>query len=294
MTYETIAAIYNPNSTGPSESMARDFVNALKKKLPEQKIELIATKKPGHAEEIAYSLAKSSKNCLVVSSSGDGGYHEMINGALKAQTEGYKVTTGLLPAGNANDHYRSLHEKDIIYQIINGNYKKIDILKISGVSRGRPIERYAHSYVGVGLTPKVGRELNKTKLNLLNEIFIALRVLFLAKSTKLKVKGDIKHYDSIVFSNISKMSKYLHITKPSSVTDGKFEITAFRRRHKLRLIGVLIKASLIGLRWEVQASEFSLETVRKTLFQADGEVLTVDAGTKVVISAEKQILTCVI
>lgn len=274
--------------------MARDFVKELKRRLPKQRTKLIATEKPGHAEEIAYNLAKLSKNCLIVSSSGDGGYHEMINGALKAQNEGASVTTGLLPAGNANDHYRSLHEKDVVGQIINAKPRKIDILKISGVSEGRPIERYAHSYVGVGLTPKVGRELNKTSLNLLNEIFIALRVLFLSKSTKLKVNGNERHYDSIVFSNISKMSKYLHITKPSSVTDGKFEITAFRRRHKLRLIGVLIKASLIGLKWEVQASDFSLETVRKTLFQADGEVLTMDAGTEVVISVEKQILSCVI
>lgn len=189
--------------------MARKFAKRIKSRLPKQKVELIATERAGHAEELAYSLAKSSKNPLIVSSSGDGGYHEVVNGALKAQNEGRKVTTGLLPAGNANDHYRTLHKKGVVEQIAKGKVQKIDVLKIVGRSKGKLVERYAHSYIGIGLTPKVGRELNRTKLNLLNEAIIVLKVLFLAKSTKLKVYGEVKHYDSIIFSN---MTPYIKLT----------------------------------------------------------------------------------
>ena len=294
MKYSTIAVIYNPNSTGPSETMARDLIKRLKSRMPKQKVELIATRRAGHAEELAYDIAKSSKNAFVVSSSGDGGYHEVVNGVLRARNEGHMATTGLLPAGNANDHYRSLHQVDIVEQILKGKSQEIDVLKLAGRSKDKPFERYAHSYIGIGLTPKVGRELNKANLNLFNEIIIALKVIFLVGSTKLKVYDEFKYYDSIIFSNISKMSKYLQISQPNSVTDGKLEITAFRRRHKLRLIGVLLKTSLTGLKWDVQVPEFSLETTKKTLFQADGEVITIDANTEVIISIKKHALKCIV
>ncbi|MBC7942921.1 acylglycerol kinase family protein, partial [Candidatus Saccharibacteria bacterium] len=162
MKYTTVAVIYNPNSTGPSETLAKIFETNLRLKLPKQKIELIATEHAGHGEELAYLIAKSSKNPLIISSSGDGGYHEVINGVMKAQNEGFQSITGLLPAGNANDHYNNLHNEDIIDLIIKNKTKKIDLLKIVSTSKGKSIERYAHSYIGFGLTPSVGKELNKT------------------------------------------------------------------------------------------------------------------------------------
>ena len=61
MTYSTIAIIYNPNSTGSSKDLADDFKTAIKKRLPKQKIELIATEYAGHAEELAYEISKKSK-----------------------------------------------------------------------------------------------------------------------------------------------------------------------------------------------------------------------------------------
>ena len=78
------------------------------------------------------------------------------------------------------------------------------------------------------------------------------------------------------------------------MTDGKFEVTIFRRRNKLELILLFLKASLKGVKEDKQVSEFLLKTIHKTLIQADGEIITLDAQSEVSIKIEPQILTCVI
>jgi diacylglycerol kinase family enzyme len=90
------------------------------------------------------------------------------------------------------------------------------------------------------------------------------------------------------------MSKYLKISQPSPLDDGKFEVTIFKRRDKLKFILTLLKASFGGVKEDKRVSEFSFETVDKTLVQMDGEVLTLDARTSVVTAIEKQVLRCVV
>lgn len=294
MSFSTIIVIYNPNSTGSSKDMAREFKENLQARLPRQKIELIATTHAGHAFDLAYEAAKASKNPLIISSSGDGGYNEVINGAMRAQREGHVVTTGLLPAGNANDHYHSLHDEDIIELIARNETKKIDLLKITSTSEGKPIERYAHSYIGLGVTSKIGKELNKTKLNAFNEIWLVARALFVIKPIRLKLGRKPKRYESVIFSNVDKMSKYMTISDPSSMTDGQFEVTVFKPRNKLQLILILLKASLAGVKHNVRVKTYEFETVHKTSVQADGEIIMLDPGVKVAIGIERQVLPSII
>jgi len=294
MTYTTIAIIYNPNSTGSSKQLAKEFADKVQQQLPKQKIELVATTHAGHAEELAYTLSKKSKRPLIISSSGDGGYNEVVNGALKAQEEGHHPTTGLLPAGNANDHFNNLHNDDLVDLIVDGISKKIDVLKLTYTADSKENVRYAHSYIGLGLTSVVGNELNKKKLNLLNEVWIVASALLKVRSIKLKIGKKAHHYYSVVFSNVDQMSKYLKISKPSRVTDGKFEVTIFRRSSKLKLILLLLKASVVNLKEDARVSSFTLQTIKPTLVQADGEIFTVDAHSRVTVTAEKQLLNCIV
>lgn len=294
MSYTTIAIIFNPNSTGSSEALARELAAQIKERLPKQKVQLIGTKYAGHGEKLAYEIATKSKHALVISSSGDGGYNDVVNGAMKALHEGHRVTTGLLPAGNANDHYHNLHEEELIEQIISGKSTKIDVLKLVSSVNQKPITRYAHSYIGFGFTPFVGAELNKTKLNPLKEIWVVGWALLRAKPVRLKIGKKIRSYESVVLSNVDSMSKYLKISRPSSVTDGKFEVTIFRRRNKLKLISVLLKAAFKRVEEDQQVREFSLTTLRKTLVQTDGEIIKLDARANVTITIERQALTCIV
>jgi diacylglycerol kinase family enzyme len=294
MKYGAITIIYNPKSTGSSQAMARAFERNLLAKLPKQKVTLRPTEYAGHAEELAYALAKESKNPLIISSSGDGGYHEVVNGVMRAQKEGHRATAGLLPAGNANDHHRNLHTEDLIESIVAGKERSIDVLTLEGVSKGKSVQRYGHSYIGFGLSPFVASQLNKNKLNVFNQVWFFVQALVSQKSVKLNLDGKNHHYDSVIFSNVPSMSKYLKISKPSRVDDGMFEVTIFRRRNKMQLTTLLLKAIVTGVEEDVRVKSFKLRTVKETLVQIDGEIATLDPRSEVRIGIEKQSLNCIV
>jgi len=292
MNYSAIAIIYNPNSTGSSKTMAEDFMRTIQARIPGQKVKLMPTKYAGHAEKLAYKLSKRSKTPLIFSSSGDGGYNEVVNGAMKAQNKGYTPTTGLLPPGNANDHYHNVHTKNIIDLIIANKPKHIDLLRIGYISKKKATYRYAHSYIGFGISSMVSRELNKTRLNRFKETWLVARTLFTISPVKLKLGNEIGKYDSIIISNVDRMSKYLTVSHPSHLDDGLFEVTISTHENKFKLIGLLLQASLIKLKEDTQTDRFSLTTLEQTVAQADGEVITIDPDSKVDITIEKQVLSC--
>jgi diacylglycerol kinase (ATP) len=292
-TYTTISIIYNPNSTGSAKQLA----DALQQRLKNQPIpvDIVPTKHAGHAEELAYKLATASACPLIISSSGDGGYHEVINGVMRAQRKGATPIVGLLPAGNANDHFQGVHEyDDIADAILADNTKPVDLLRFTYHSQGTTIERYAHSYIGVGLTPKAGLELNKHRLNPLVEAWIVFRVLLFLRPVHLRIAGKIRAYDSLIFSNVPKMSKVLSLSAVASVHDGKFEVTAFRRRNKLQLIRTLLTATTSGLRGEHQVTDYSFEATKRTLVQLDGEIVKIDPKAVTSVTIAPGALQCVI
>jgi diacylglycerol kinase family enzyme len=156
------------------------------------------------------------------------------------------------------------------------------------------VERYAHSYIGIGLTSKAGKELNKNKLNRFNELVIVLRVLFFMRPTRISVQGKVHSYDSVIFSNINKMSKVLKLSEDASPSDGKFEVMAFRRRSKFKLIRALIKSSILGLKGDQQVTNYEFRTLKRTSIQLDGEITMIDANSDVKIGIEPKALACIV
>lgn len=291
--YTSISIIYNPNSTGASKALSEELKSDLKQLMPKQVVTLVPTKYAGHAEKLAYKLAMETKKPLIISSSGDGGYHEVINGLMKAQAAGAKPIAGLLPAGNANDHFHFMHNLDSATAIKLGKSTCIDLLKLATTSQGKKFERYAHSYIGIGLTPSVGQELNKTTLNILKETWIVLKTIFVLQPARISIDGEEQSYDSLIFSNIAKMSKVLSLSSVANNVDGKFEITAFRRHNKLRLIASLLEASTKGLESNLQASSYDFQTIQPLMIQLDGEVTTLDANTAVSIAIQPKTLNTI-
>ena len=291
--YSAISIIYNPKSTGHSKVHAQELAKILRHTRLKSKVRVIPTKYAGHAEELAYDLAKASPRPLIISSSGDGGYNEVINGVMKAQQEGASPVTGLLPAGNANDHYHSLHKSSIESQILSGKKHRIDLLRLS-TFEAEPLQRFAHSYIGFGLTPQVGEELNKADLNAFKELVIAARVFMDLKAIRLRVKGEVKQYDSLIFSNVQKMSKVLSLSDSAAMHDGKFEITEFPHRSKPALMLTLLKAATRGLSVTNRAAKFSFETTDPLTVQLDGEISQIRANTKVKIEVVSKVLRCVV
>lgn len=170
-----IFIIYNPKSTGDSAKNARELKKELSASHPKLVIELKKTEYAGHAEKLAYELSQASAKPLIISSSGDGGYNEVINGIVKAQLEGAYPTCAVLASGNANDHSRTLQSDSLTNLIKAEKVRRIDLLKMTVKNGSDSTERYAHSYIGVGLTPTVAVELNKNDLSAIKELWIVLQ-----------------------------------------------------------------------------------------------------------------------
>jgi diacylglycerol kinase family enzyme len=292
MHYSSLTILYNPKSTGDSKANAESFQKALADK-GIKGVKLIATKHRGHAEELAYGLAKASDSPLIISSSGDGGYSEVVNGALRAQAEGANPTTCVLPSGNANDHYKQLHQGDTVDHIVSGRCHHIDVLTITAEAPDYSWKRYAHSYVGFGVTPEIGQQLNEAELNAANEVIISIKSLLKSKPFTIKRKGKKQESQSIVMSNIAKMSKVFGLAKSAKVNDGLFEVFELPAS-KPFMFGVIVKSATVGLRYTEQTDHYDLTTIAVLPVQCDGEVFDIPARATVRIGIEQQALACIV
>lgn len=287
-----IVIIYNPNSTGPSEEQALAFADKLKQADDSLDITCLATEYAGHGEVLAREYASEGKPYLLISSSGDGGYHELVNGVLSVP--GNKVITGLLPGGNANDHYSAIHTEDIIDRIIRTQVTTIDTIRVEAWMKGELWSRYAHSYAGIGLTSHIGETLTKTQLNPIREAWIVVTHLFSHSPVKIRRHGRTYYYNSIIFSNIARMSKVLTLTDNASFTDGKMEITENESRHIFSMLAHFLGGALGGFKSERRVNSYVFTCVRKTSMQLDGEVYYFPARTQVKVLAIQGNLNCII
>lgn len=292
--YSAITIIYNPNSTGSSKTAGQDLIKELRIEMPDIPIEIVPTSHAGHAEKLAYQHAKKTKLPLIISSSGDGGYHEVVNGALRAQAEGAQPICAVLAAGNANDHRRTLKKNPLVEAITKKLVTKIDVLEATFTdSKGGEVKRYAHSYIGLGLTPVVAVELNRHTLSAFKDLWIVLKTFY--KFRPFRIRVDTKSYtlDSILFANISQMAKILTLSKDSKPDDGLFEVIVFPHAHKLRLIGRLFKASTVGLNPKKHYKDFEFTVLKKMPMQMDGEVTFITSNTPVKIKSLKRVLSTI-
>lgn len=289
-TTKHIAIIYNPNSTGDSEGKAKRLKTYLAENLAESSVTLMPTKHAGHAEELAFTHAKRHKKSLIISASGDGGYHEVVNGAMRAAADGAQPVCAVLPAGNANDHRSDIAELPLRKSIVEGNVKTIDLLEIE-IRRGRKTtKRYGHSYLGLGLTPTVAIELNRHSLSALREAWIVVRSFYKFRPFKIKVGDELLMLDSLIISNIGRMAKVLSFER-SDLDDGKFEVIIFPHGHKLRLLAKLIRAALSTLKPDHRATEYRFEVLVKTPIQIDGEITELRAGDSVTVRSRPKALS---
>ena len=282
--------IFNPNSTGDSKANATSLAAQLRKEGVETVLK--KTTHAGHGEELAAKYAKQNEPLVLISSSGDGGYHEVVNGAL-AQGQS-KLVVGVLPSGNANDHYVAIGTDSIVEAIRDQKFHKIDTIKVTATIKGKPWVRYAHSYVGIGVTATAAKSLTEDRPNVITEKLIVARSLASFSHVKIKENGKTHRYSSIIFGNVQTMSKVIKLSNENSLTDGKFEMTSIRLRSKLRLIAYLLTAATVGLKHSESLSKYECIAVSKLPVQLDGEVYTIDAGSSVSVESMKQNLHCVV
>lgn len=293
MKYSKIVIIYNPKSTGESKRAALDLQKELTRGLSKTKIECLPTKYAGHAEELACQISKEEKTPLIISSSGDGGYNEVINGAMRAGNT--DCTCAVLPAGNANDHSRTMQDRPLADAIVKGKVTHLDLIKldIQSSQQERTI-RYAHSYVGLGLTPIVATELNRHTLNAFKEATIVLKTFFKYRPFKIRHDEQILTLDSLLLANINQMAKVLTLAPVNRPDDGKFEVISFPSGRKWRLLKRLTKAAISHLENAPRTDKYIFTAIKKMPMQIDGEVMQLTANSIVTVSSIHKILKTVV
>lgn len=284
--FEQVVVLYNPNSTGNSAKNAKEFKQKLEQHSNGTYVaELRATEYPGHAEEIVDEYAQSRKRTLLVSSSGDGGYHEIINGVMN--TASAKIVVSLLPSGNANDHYHAMRTDDFYDDICSGKLRKLDVIKISSVVDGKKWTRYAHSYAGIGFSAYIGKKLTASTLNAWNEKAIVAKGLSRFRYVTICENKTAVKYSSLILSSVGRMSKVLQLADGDSTENGKLEVSEIRYENPLHTMRQFVTMLFTNVTNRHAVEHFDFETTHKLSIQLDGEAYTLDAKSPVRINVER-------
>mgnify|MGYP003617590159 CR=1 FL=1 len=294
-TFDHIAIIFNPKSTGDAPQMAKDLRDSIDGhfEVIQHRGTLYPTREAGHATQIAKEVSLRYKRPLIVSVSGDGGYNEVVNGAMMAKNESKQAqpVVAVMAAGNANDHKRVMHGQTPLIRLIKrGEPKYMDLINISATTSDFALTRYAHSYIGFGITPEVGHELNRHGKSRWNELWLTIKTLKDFTPFAITRGGVTKHYDNLIFANINEMAKVVKLDDTTTVHDGKFEVIAIRHRGKFAMIRRLVVATINGIHHPPSYSTYSFSTVETGPIQLDGEIEQLPADCAITIKSHANVI----
>lgn len=289
--FDRIVIVFNPNSTGDAQGSAEELRDALGARLPQVPVELSPTQHAGHARDLAREAAATGSP-LVVSVSGDGGYNEVVNGVMDAGND--RAACAVRAAGNANDHRRVTREGPLVDAIVAGEVRRIDLLRLT-VGTGDDAEsRYAHSYIGVGLTPVVAVDLEKGGKGSWREIASVVSGFARFRPFPIRLEdGRRRRIDSLVFANIPEMAKYARLSEGGAPDDGRFEVITQQRTGKLRVLGTVVRAATRGLGPQPSATHYGFTPLTPMPLQLDGELVELVADVPVAVDIAPSALATV-
>ncbi|MFP5022678.1 diacylglycerol/lipid kinase family protein [Pseudonocardia phyllosphaerae] len=274
---DSVLVVFNPGSTGDAGPRAGRLRDELAAARPELPVTLRPTEHAGHAREIAREAARGTGRPLVVSASGDGGYNEVVNGIMDVPGTG--AAAAVLAAGNANDHDRVVSRRPLTEAILDGRTEPIDLLELV---LGDAEPRYAHSYVGFGLTPVVALQIENGGKGTLREVWTTLRAFW--RFTPFDIEfadGQRRRIDNLVCANIGEMAKYAELAEGARPDDGRFEVVLLEHRPKWKQLAIAVRAALRGLGPQPATAEFRFTAIDPMPVQVDGEIDDVAAGSTV-------------
>ena len=280
-TFDKIVILFNPNSTGDSKVNAQALASELTKTAKNTKVDLVGTEYAGHGEKIAQNLANSNQHILLISSSGDGGYNEIINGVMSSESASSRIVVSVVPSGNANDHYRAVKTDNYVQHVIQAETQTMDVLHIKFEADGIIQQRYAHSYIGIGVSAAIGKMLSSSKLNFFNEKLIVFRGLLRFRYVSIFEDDKKRRYSSLIFSNIGHMSKVLKLSEKNSIRDGKMEVAAIVYHGKLFNIFNLIRMLVSNISRSNSVESFLFSTIDPISVQCDGENIDLQQNSSV-------------
>jgi diacylglycerol kinase (ATP) len=154
------------------------------------------------------------------------------------------------------------------------------LLRLSASGAAGDIVRYAHSYIGLGLTPVVAVDLEKGGKGSLREMLSVVRSFAQFRPFEIQLEnGSRQRFDSLVFANISQMAKVATLAEETGrPDDGMFEVITLRHTAKWRISANAVKASITALGKQPSVHSYSFTTLTPLPVQIDGEVMDLPGG----------------
>ena len=293
--FDRVVLIYNPVNRRVPLTLAESTRRELDSRLPEVPVTLLATEHGGHARELARAAAATG--CpLIVAVSGDGVYNEVVNGVL--DVPGSRALAAVAAGGNANDHRRSTRRMPLVEAIVDahatGRVRHLDLLRLTVASAQGGWSRYAHSYIGFGLTPLMAVGLKRDRKGTVAELFSVLRTFTELKPVEIvRSAGRRDLYDSLIFANVVGMAKYGRLSYGGRPDDGLFEVVARRHGRRWRIAAMALRAVTVGLGAQARVSRVEFATVDAVPAQIDGEILELAPDSRLVIDCAPNALATV-
>ncbi len=286
--FDAVEIVFNPNSTGNAHERAEELAAELAQRAPDLPVTMRPTQHAGHGREIARDAARNGRP-LVVSVSGDGGYNDVVNGLMEAGAE--EGFAAVLAAGNANDHRRVTRERPLADAILDGEVTRLDLLRMSTDDGREP--RYAHSYIGLGITPTVALELETGGKGSIREVISTIRSFARFRPFRIETDSGRESFDSVIFANIREMAKYAVLSEEGRPDDGRFEVIILRHTAKWRVLATAVRAAVRGLGPQPTAREYRFRTLDPMPVQIDGEVSEFERGVAVAVEIAPGVLRTV-
>ncbi len=284
--FDRIVIVFNPHSTGDAPTLARELREDLAEQHPDLPLELAPTQRAGHGRELAATAARTGRP-LVVSVSGDGGYNDVVNGLMDAGNP--DAGAAVRGAGNANDHRRATKRRPldaaIGHALRTGETPRFDLLRLTVTPPGgQPEVRYAHSYIGLGITPVVAVDIEEGGKGSWREIVAVVRGFRRFRPFPVDLAdGSRIEVDSLLYANIDRMAKVANLSDDGRPDDGRFELVLLPRRSKLRVLLTALRSATVGLGPQPHETHHEL-TIRSPMpLQLDGELVELDADTHVAV-----------
>jgi diacylglycerol kinase family enzyme len=194
---------------------------------------------------------------------------------------GDSAFAAVLAAGNANDHRRVTRERPLADAIVDGDVTRLDLLKMTADDGREP--RFAHSYIGLGITPTVALELEEGGKGSFREILSTIRSFSRFRPFQIDTDAGRETFDSVIFANIREMAKFAVLSDEGRPDDGRFEVIILRHTAKWRVLATAVRAAVRGLGPQPTAREYRFRTVDPMPVQIDGEISELDRGVAVTI-----------
>lgn len=289
--FEKVVVIFNPEPAAVPAHLAESFRSELASRLPLLPVEMRPTAHAGHGRRLAREAASEGR-VLIVSVSGDGGFNDVVNGVMDVPES--QAVCAVMAAGNANDHRRSTRTMPLVDAVATGAIRHVDLLFLTIGSGASASTRYAHSYIGFGLTPSMAVGIEKAGKGRVRELLGVLRTLPGLRPFEIeRADGARARFDSLVLANISGMAKYGTVSESSGLGDGKFEVVALPHASRWALALMTLRAVTLGLGPQQSVDRYAFTTLEGIRAQLDGELIEVPAASPVLVESRPRALAVI-